>query len=139
MKKLQNFQKKADKRWGFDFQIWDEIVGPQKVLPGMFENAHDPIIDGTLRRLEYVALALAGEVGELANETKKVRRKILEGEDLKTVNFSQMQDEVADVLAYLLKLCNLMEWDLQKIYLSKMARNDARFQKKNQKTIVKKK
>lgn len=127
VKKLQRYQKDADARWGFDFDIWDRVVDVQQSLPSVTEDVLNPAVDGLIRRMEYVGLALAGEVGELCNQIKKTRRLLLQGERLEEVDLGELQREVADIFAYLLKLSNLMGWDLEKLYLEKMQENELRF------------
>src|SRR5215218_5357508 len=127
MRKLQRFQKRADNSWGFDFHLWDSISGEQLGIPGIAEDVRDPKIDAKIRRLEYITLALGGEVGELGNAIKKLRRRLLQGERFSSLSFTEIQEEAADILAYLLKLCNLMGWDLEKLYLEKMKANEERF------------
>jgi NTP pyrophosphatase (non-canonical NTP hydrolase) len=127
LRKLQRYQKQADSHWGFDFSLWEEIVGPQLGLPGITEDIRDPKVDATIRRLEYITLALGGEVGELANSIKKLRRALLQGKKLGDLSPDDIQQEVGDILAYLLKLCNLMNWDLEQLYLDKMKQNEERF------------
>jgi NTP pyrophosphatase (non-canonical NTP hydrolase) len=127
MRKLQRAHQASEKRWGFDFEFWDDVAAPQSSLPGIFADSRDPKVDTLVRHLEYVALALAGEVGELANSVKKVRRRLLLREPLSSIDWGPVQEEVADIFAYLLKLCNLMGWDLERLYREKMNKNDDRF------------
>jgi NTP pyrophosphatase (non-canonical NTP hydrolase) len=127
MRKLQRHQGRADDSWGFDFYLWDSVAGLQMGLPGVAEDMRNPQVDATIRRLEYIALALGGEVGELGNEVKKIRRQLLQGQNFVDLDLSNIKEEIADVLAYLLKLCNLMSWDLEKLYLEKMKTNEERF------------
>jgi NTP pyrophosphatase (non-canonical NTP hydrolase) len=126
MKKLQQVQAQADERWGFDFDAFDDLVARQQTLPAAGFAKIEPEIDKLHRQLEYVVLALAGEVGELANLAKKARRDLLL-RGTSTVPTEAMRDELADILAYALKLANLMGWNLEQAYLEKMKKNEARF------------
>jgi deoxyadenosine/deoxycytidine kinase/NTP pyrophosphatase (non-canonical NTP hydrolase) len=86
--------------------------------------------------LQFSVLALCGEVGELANKIKKdVRAKMLDstgtaGEDA--------AGELGDILAYLLKVANLLDEDLSVRYLRQMCENTLRFasQPSNKKSVV---
>lgn len=127
MKKLQRFQAAADEAWGFDFSLWDQLGQDQLSLPGLMNELHERRLDAKIRRAEYIALALAGEVGELANALKKVRRQLLQGESSSPECWDGVREEAADVLAYLLKLCNLFGWDLEDTYVAKMHDNEVRF------------
>jgi NTP pyrophosphatase (non-canonical NTP hydrolase) len=126
MKKLQQVQAQADERWGFDFDAFDDLVAQQQSLPAPGFAKIEPEVDKLHRQLEYVVLALAGEVGELANLVKKARRELLLLGD-STVSKEEMREELADILAYALKLSNLMGWNLEQAYLEKMKKNEARF------------
>lgn len=85
--------------------------------------------------LNYILLA--EEVGELARELKQVWRaeKRLRGEGTDVgQSFSlateqrrpHLESELADCLAYLLKLANYLHIDLEKAYLTKMRENESR-------------
>ena len=87
-----------------------------------FEPPQGDDLDG----LEFAALALAGEVGEVANLLKKARRAAWRGESI-TLDKHELSRELADVLAYTLKLSNLLEVDLGTIYQEKMRTNWGRF------------
>jgi NTP pyrophosphatase (non-canonical NTP hydrolase) len=109
--RLHRQQAEADTRWGFDFKLLDELGEA----------------DAQQRRLEFVVLAMAGEVGELANIVKKTRRAMLLKQEPASDHTRAIRDECADVFAYLLKLCNLFGWDLDVLYQAKMAENERRF------------
>lgn len=76
---------------------------------------------------------LTGEIGEVANELRKVhwRANLLEGEMGRDKAWSAALDEyrhdlgfeLADCLAYIFKLANNTGIDLQAAYLAKMAKN----------------
>jgi NTP pyrophosphatase (non-canonical NTP hydrolase) len=73
----------------------------------------------------FMCLALAGEVGELANLIKKVARGTEKLGDAKTQYAVQM--EVADIFTYLLDLSILLGVDLEKAYHHKRSLNEKRF------------
>lgn len=75
--------------------------------------------------IPHYTLALAGEVGELADIVKKVERGSLSSND-PHVRFD-MSMELADVYTYLLQLAGLMRIDLEKAYDAKRAENQRRF------------
>jgi NTP pyrophosphatase (non-canonical NTP hydrolase)/deoxyadenosine/deoxycytidine kinase len=105
---LQRFQTMADEAWGFDFPADPDDASAQ------------------LHRVEFACLALAGEVGELANIVKKARRAIWTGGKA-GLDLQALKDELADVVAYTLKLANLLDVDLEDAYRHKMDLNVLRF------------
>jgi len=64
-----------------------------------------PHID-TTQTLSYVALGLAGEAGEVANEVKKIIRD--DNGTLTPQRYSKLVKEMGDVLWYLAELCSVM-------------------------------
>jgi NTP pyrophosphatase (non-canonical NTP hydrolase) len=74
----------------------------------------------------FAALALAGECGEVANSIKKALRAQHLDREAK-VHLDIAKEELADVLAYLLKLANVLETDLVEEYLQTVALNSLRF------------
>jgi NTP pyrophosphatase (non-canonical NTP hydrolase)/deoxyadenosine/deoxycytidine kinase len=102
---LQRFQSDFDRVCGFDANA----------------NAVDQ-----LGGLEFTALALAGEVGEVANLIKKMRRSTWRGGSVE-INEEDLAEELADVLAYTMKLANQLDIDLTDAYRRKMHANWLRF------------
>ncbi len=79
-----------------------------------------------LSMAEFAAIGLGGEVGELLNGLKKVRRDLaLKG--IETNNGKYLQEEIADVYSYLLKLSNVLGYDLDIAYMEKVCLNLQRF------------
>lgn len=73
--------------------------------------------------LEFLITALAGEVGELANITKKIAR----GDTTVALQRAALAEEMSDVFIYLIKLSRQLEIDLERAYLEKLAVNGKRF------------
>lgn len=105
---LQLLQSQFDSACGFDF-------------PAADTEPH-----ASLHRIEFAALALCGEAGEVANLVKKTRRATWLGRPSEPEP-AALADELADVLAYTLKLANLLGVDLQESYERKMDQNRQRF------------
>src|SRR3989338_3660544 len=90
-----------------------------------FDEEHFPELKNVSydERLLFNSVALAGEVGELANVVKKRHRKKLCS--LKTDNIAEeeykekIKDEIVDVFVYTLILSNLFEIDLEHEYYKK--------------------
>lgn len=83
------------------------------------------VTDSNIEMLEFLLVSLTGEVGETANIVKKIVRG-----DFKLVEKKQdIQEELADVFIYLLKLSYQLEIDLEKAYMEKMEKNRERFLK----------
>jgi NTP pyrophosphatase (non-canonical NTP hydrolase) len=95
-----------------------------------FDAAHssafrwDRRIDaGNSEALLFLAVALAGEVGEIANLAKKVARGDCSLPDVR----EQLIDEFADVFIYVLKSSIQLGFDLEQAFLDKLGRNVGRF------------
>jgi len=71
----------------------------------------------------YLAVALAGEVGEVCNEIKKYERGDFDFVELT----KRLHDELPDVLIYLVMLAGAMEINLSYAYNRKKEYNDRRF------------
>jgi NTP pyrophosphatase (non-canonical NTP hydrolase) len=80
--------------------------------------------------LEYLALALGGEAGELQNLVKKIiRRKYhTDGHSADGME-KEIPAEMVDVMYYLFRIADLLEIDLDKSFTEKMAVNKARYKK----------
>jgi NTP pyrophosphatase (non-canonical NTP hydrolase) len=81
------------------------------------------VTDDNVEQLEHLIVCLTGELGEFANLTKKIIRG---DHQLVTVR-TQMASEMADMFSYLLKICNQLDFDLEREYLQKMRTNEKRF------------
>ena len=67
---------------------------------------------------------LTGEIGELVSSIRRLRKAndVLEESDAR----AEVGDELADCLAYILKLANYAEVNLHEAYVNKMRRNTDR-------------
>lgn len=79
----------------------------------------------TAESIAFTVLALAGEVGEVANIVKKIERGSHSFLDAK-VRY-QLNMEVADVFTYLVLLAGQLGVDLIKLYELKRIENENRF------------
>jgi NTP pyrophosphatase (non-canonical NTP hydrolase) len=75
--------------------------------------------------IPHHTLALAGEVGELANLVKKIERGSLQMRDAKVRHAMAM--ELTDVFTYVLNLAYCLGIDLEQAYMIKRGENDKRF------------
>jgi NTP pyrophosphatase (non-canonical NTP hydrolase) len=105
IKELTQLQQEFDSRHESNFP-WSEAISANN-----------------LETLQYLALALCGESGEVANAVKKVIRGDISYEEQRGAVIS----EVTDVFIYVLKLAYQMGFDLEGAYLGKMEINRARF------------
>ena len=90
-------------------QCWNDSVE-------YFPNSHPGSPD-------YLALCLAGEVGEVANEIKKLLRGSITLEELRR----RLHDELPDILIYLVMLAESVDVDLAKAYEQKREYNNGRY------------
>jgi len=80
--------------------------------------------------LQYLALALGGEAGELQNLIKKiVRRKYHTDGHSDDGMEGQVPHEMVDVMYYLFRMAALLDIDLEKAFDEKMKINKARYNK----------
>lgn len=95
--------------------------------------SHDRSPPRVLESLSDDTIGLAGEVGEIANLVKKLRREAERtpdslAEHLEEVHGS-ISEEVVDSLIYLLRIADHLEIDLDKELERKTARNLKRFRR----------
>ncbi|NKL12103.1 hypothetical protein GFL78_08900 [Rhizobium leguminosarum bv. viciae] len=94
--------------------------------PNAIDDKHPLSFSDKLSMAEFAAIGLGGEVGELLNGLKKIRRNLaING--IETFDPQALLGEVADVYSYLLKLSNILGHDLEVAYLEKMCLNRYRF------------
>jgi NTP pyrophosphatase (non-canonical NTP hydrolase) len=84
-----------------------------------------PITDSNTDELQFLVVCLSGEVGELANLAKKISRGDFRVADVR----SDIEDEAADILIYLLKLSTQLGFDLETAFRKKLVANRRRFRK----------
>ena len=83
-----------------------------------FDWAQD-INDENIEILEYLLLCLVGEFGEATNLIKKVVRGDYCLDDIKP----ELNEEIADIFIYILKLAYQLDIDLEKEFLAKVNKN----------------
>ena len=95
-----------------------------------FDQAHGvtkpffvPISSSNLSELEHLVVCMVGEVGEFANELKKIVRGDASYEERK----SALAEELADTFIYLIKIAAQTGIDLESEYLKKLEKNRRRF------------
>lgn len=111
LKYLMEFQKEFDKRHGWD---WSR-VGEKE----------------SLEYLNYLAISLAGEVGEFCNLVKKVTRKFKsKGKLPSEKEWEELKEELVDIFIYVIKgAAELFNMNLEEEYFRKMKLNEERFKK----------
>ena len=82
-----------------------------------------PISSDNLHELEHLVVCLIGEVGEFANELKKVVR----GDALYEERQAALAEELTDTFIYLIKIAAQTGIDLESEYLKKLEKNRRRF------------
>ena len=107
LKELADIQRQFDRQHESEFP-WDT-----------------PISQDNIPMLGFTLLALSGEVGETANLVKKIWR----GDCTLLDKQVDLQEEIADIFSYLLKLTNQLDIDLEQAYLKKNKKNYERFAK----------
>ena len=109
VKDLVKSQVEFDRRHGWD---WSDASEEEKV-----------------EHLQYLAVALCGEIGEFANLVKKIARRFRsKGELPSQAEWKELKEELVDVFTYILKGAGeLFKIDLEKEYLEKMKTNEERF------------
>lgn len=90
------------------------------------------VTDENVELLEFLLLSLAGEVGEAAN----IAKKIIRGDFSLTDKKGDLEEEIADIFIYLLKLSYQLDISLEDAYMKKMKKNWERFEKYENKTEV---
>lgn len=105
----------------------NEIINLQKAFDEEHSSLFDwsnKITDDNLECLEFLTVALAGELGEFANIVKKIARGDFDINEKR----KDISEEVADIFAYILKISYQLDIDLEQIYLDKMKKNKERFE-----------
>ncbi|MER8565937.1 hypothetical protein NKH85_19725 [Mesorhizobium sp. M0924] len=88
-------------------------------------------VRSVLNFLARDTIGLVGEVGEFANELKKLQ--LVEGLDEFTPEWSSrlpnLSEEIVDTLIYVIRIASHLEIDLEVEYATKLEKNRARFAK----------
>jgi len=74
-----------------------------------------------------LAMAVAGEAGELVAEFQWLTAKESERSELSAAKLSDIELEIADVAIYLLRLADVLNVDLSSVIRKKLAINEGRF------------
>lgn len=72
-----------------------------------------------------LVMALSGEVGELIEQFQWLTPE--ESEAIMAGNAAAVEDELADVFIYLVRLADVLGVDLMRVALAKIERNELRF------------
>ena len=89
----------------------------------------EKISEEHLEMLNFLMIALMGEVGEAANIVKKINRgdfSLLDQKDY-------IEEEVVDIFIYVIKLAYQLDMDIEQAYINKMEKNTDRFKEYEQK------
>ncbi|SRR5258706_16300023 len=107
---------------------WDRNYAGDLIEPTQLRHLQDQCQDdserwfpSTTNNLAFITLALCGEVGELANEVKKVLRGSQDINDPEVR--SKVVEEAADVFTYLVNFFNAMKADMGAAYDLKREKN----------------
>jgi dCTP diphosphatase len=103
-------------------------------VPNEFESLRDRLREfagardwGPAHTPRNLALALAGEVGEVAAELQWVPDHQVAAHLRDPVAAGRLADELADVLIYLIRLADVCDIDLLQAAYAKIDRNEDRF------------
>ena len=106
LKDIKQFQEIFDKKFKGNIEFYEEII--DNVVP-----------------LEHLIVCMLGEFGEFSNLVKKVKRGDFFLDEIK----EQMNEEFIDIFIYLVKIANQLNIDMEKEYLTKMKKNEKKFEK----------
>ena len=77
--------------------------------------------------IRNLVLALVGEVGELAAEFQWLNDEQVESAMLDTQKREAVGSELADILAYLIRIADIADFDLESELMKKLTINDSRY------------
>ena len=86
-----------------------------------------PISSANPKDLEHLVVCMLGELGEYANILKKIVRGDVTYSEAELL----LNEELTDVFIYLIKIAGQTGLDLEKSYIEKLTKNEARFAKWN--------
>lgn len=104
---LVEYQKKFDSDHKSNFE-WNKLIDEDSIYI-----------------LEFLMIALTGEIGETANIVKKIIRGDFKLQEKK----EEIAEEIIDIMIYIIKLSYQLDIDIEKEYLNKMEKNHERFKK----------
>jgi len=111
LKEIQEYQEKFDVKHGWNWK-------------------HPKDVKEKLNFFQYVTVALTGELGEFANQVKKIMRDYNSlGVVPNEKDFKNLKEEITDCFIYVLITANILHMDLEKEYLKKIEYNEKRFRK----------
>lgn len=84
---------------------------------------NQPITHDNMETLKYLLLCMVGELGETTNIVKKVLRGDCKLDDVK----EKLSEEIVDMFIYILKLSYQLDFDLERGFMEKLAKNKIRF------------
>ena len=85
----------------------------------------EKITNENIELLEFLLIAIVGEVGETSNIVKKILRGDFSLDEKK----SEITEEIVDIFIYLIKMSYQLEIDLVAEYINKMKKNKEKFEK----------
>lgn len=109
-------------------QSLDELKYFQKLFDQKYAGNtefYELIHNDNIEALEHLLVCVLGELGEFANIVKKIKRGDFSLDDVRC----DLNEEFADVFAYILKISNQLNIDIEAEYLSKMKKNEMKFEK----------
>lgn len=86
-------------------------------------NWNQMIDNNNIEILEFLLIALMGEMGETSNLVKKVLRGDFSLDDI----YDEMKEEIIDMFIYIIKISYQLNIDLETEYCKKLAKNMERF------------
>ena len=102
-------------------------MGDFSELQAMIASFTDARHWGEFHTPKNLAMALSGEVGELAAEFQWLSSEESRGSSLSSAKRSAVEMEMADVAIYLLRLADVLDVDLNRAVKEKLEVNGHRF------------
>ncbi len=83
-----------------------------------------------INALQYLSIALSGEVGEFCNLVKKLVREFRSSGKIKPDMINKLKEELVDVFIYVIKgASQLFNMDIGEEYFKKMSINEVKFRR----------
>lgn len=86
---------------------------------------YESIDKNNIEPLEHLIVCMLGEFGEFSNIIKKVKRGDFSLDDKE----EEMKEEFIDIFIYMIKIANQLNIDIEREYISKMQKNEKKFEK----------